>query len=488
MFRKLLSLLSDALTYGASSFIGQFLSFLLLPLYTRFLTPEDYGIMGMLLIVTMSFVPLANLGMTNAMFRQYSLTKDEAVRERVLGTALISVAVSTSIVLVVGLLLAEPIANVIVGRADTVELVRISLLSAAISALGAIPRAMLRAGRKVRIVAMLNVLSVLFTTLPTIYLVVVVEQGVRGAVLGVLIGEICTTVAFYVCTTGAFRFAFDKEIWREMLSYGLPFVPHHLQAVALIVFGQYMVREMLGLDEAGIFNVATKFAVPVAFVVTAVQNSWAAYKFQIHAEDDDPQAFFRSTFTYYIAALSYLWVGVALWGPEVVRLMTAPEFESAATMIWATGLVPVMQGVYYMAGTGMELSNNTRPFPLVSLAGLITVVASAFVLIRLNGPLGAALATALGWAAMGAIMYYFAQRRLRINYDWATVGCFGAVAALCVGCCYSWQSAPLPARIALAVVISLAYPLAALVMLLRSRDERHRMHILLSKFRLALGK
>ncbi len=147
-----------------------------------------------------------------------------------------------------------------------------------------------------------------------------------------------------------------------------------------------------------------------------------------------------------------------------------------------------MQGVYYMSGTGMELSNNTRPFPLVSLVGLIVVIGSAFVLVRLSGPLGAALATALGWAAMGAIMYYFAQRRLRIDYDWVTVGCFGLVAALCVACCYSWQSAPLAARIALAVVISLAYPLATLFMLLRSRDERHRMHILLSKFRLALGK
>ena len=177
---------------------------------------------------------------------------------------------------------------------------------------------------------------------------------------------------------GSFRVGFDRSTWREMLSYGLPFVPHHLQAVALALFGQYMVREMLGFDEAGLFNMASKFAMPVVFVVTAVQNSWVAYKFQIHAEDEDPKAFFRSTFTYYVAAITYLWVGVSLWGPEMVRLMTTSGFHPAALLVWAVSLVPLAQGIYFMSGTGMELSDNTRPFPLISLAGLVTVVAGAY--------------------------------------------------------------------------------------------------------------
>jgi O-antigen/teichoic acid export membrane protein len=375
-----------------------------------------------------------------------------------------------------------------VGKPDTMGLVRLSLLSATIASIGAVPRVMLRASRRVRIVAMLNIAAVLFTTLPTVWLVVVQQQGVRGVVIGILIGDICTALASFACTIGEFRLAFSRPVWKSMLSYGLPFVPHHLQAVGLIVFGQYMVREMLGLDEAGLYNVATKFAMPVSFVVNAVQNSWAAYKFQIHAEDENPAAFFRSTFTYYIAALTYLWVGVALWGPEVVRLMTGPAFHDASLLIWATGLVPVVQGIYYMSGTGMELSNNTRPFPLVSLAGLVTVIGSAMILVPASGALGAAWATALGWGAMSAVMYYFAQRRLSIDYDWTTAAGFGLLALGFVGAGYYLQSSPLSLRLASAICISLAYPAIAVALLLRSRDERHRMHILLSKLKLAGGR
>jgi len=485
MLRKLLSLLSDTLTYGASSLIGQLLSFLLLPLYTHYLDAADYGVIGMLIIVTMLFGPLANLGMTNAIFRRYSMSKDDETRAAVLGTGLTSVIVSSLVVLVIAAVAAEPIAEYIVGDVDMINLVRLSLLSAAISTIGTVPRAMLRASRRVRIVGGLNIAQVLFTTLPTIWFVVVQEMGVPGWVLGTLVGEALSTISAFCFTVGSFRMGFNRSTWREMLSYGLPFVPHHLQAVALALFGQYMVREMLGFNEAGLFNIASKFAMPVVFVVTAVQNSWVAYKFQIHAEDEDPKAFFRSTFTYYIAAITYLWVGVSLWGPEMVRLMTTEGFHQAALLVWAVSLVPLAQGIYFMSGTGMELSDNTRPFPLISLAGLVTVIVGAYLLIPMIGALGAALATVLGWVVMSVVMFYFARRRFAIEYDWGTIGCFVLLAAVCVAVGSMLQNEPLVVRLLCDVGISLAYPLAAFVLLLRSREERHRMQILLTKFRLA---
>jgi O-antigen/teichoic acid export membrane protein len=485
MLRKLLALLSDSATYGASSLVGQLLSFLLLSLYTQYLSVAQYGVIGMLAIVATLFGPLANLGMTNAIFRRYSMTKDPAARRAVLSTGLASVLGSSVVLLIVSLVAAEPIARFVVGDADTVGLVRLTLLSASIATIGTVPRVVLRASRRVRTVAALNLAQVLLTAAPTIWFVVVQGSGVHGFVFGTLAGEVVTAVLAFLVTWGSFGSGFNLPTWREMLSYGLPFVPHHAQAVALALFGQYMVREMLGFGEAGLYNIATKLAMPVSFVVTAVQNSWVAYKFQIHAEDDDPKSFFRSTFTYYIAALAYLWVGVCLWGPEMVRLITPEAYHAAAGLVWATTLIPVAQGVYFMSGTGMELSSNTRPFPLVSLAGLVTVVGGAFAMVHSFGALGAALATALGWVVMSGVMYFFSQRRFAIDYDWGTVGCLGALAVACVGISCAIQPMPLVARVACALAVSLAFPLAAFLFLLRSRQERHRMHLLLTKFRWA---
>jgi O-antigen/teichoic acid export membrane protein len=270
-----------------------------------------------------------------------------------------------------------------------------------------------------------------------------------------------------------------------MVSYGLPFVPHHMQAVGLDLFGMYMVGNMLGLSAVGIYGIATKLSSPVSFVVGAVQASWVPYKFQIHAEDPDPHAFFSSSFLYYVAGLSYLWVGVSLWGPEVIRLMTTSQFHAATQLVWAVALIPVSQGIYFMCGTGIELSENTRIYPLVSFAGLGVVIASAFLLVPLWGPLGAALSTVAGWTTMSVVVYVISQRRMRIHYDWISTSLFVLMAAAFVFAGMELQSQPLPIRIAAITLLSLAYPVIGFLLLARSRTERGRMLHLLTKLRLA---
>lgn len=484
MLRKLLDLLSDAAVYGISSMLSRIVGLALLPLLTRYLTPADYGVVIMLGVVGMLFAPLGNLGMTNAIFRRFNLEKDPQARASVLGTGLVSVTCSSLVMLAIGMLVAGPIARFIIGDASAVALVRVSLLAAAATAIGMVPFVSLRAARRVKTAALVNVSKVVLSLIVTVSLLVVWELGVWAVVLGTLVSEVALALAQIVMTFPSFRAGFAWATWKRMASYGLPFVPHHLQAVGMDLFGLFMIREMLGLGAAGIYGVATRFASPLNFIVGSVQQSWVPYKFQIHAEDADARSFFQSTLTYYVAALSYLWVGVALWGPEVVWLLAGPEFHDAAFLIWAVALIPVMQGLYYMSGTGLELSDNTRPLPLVSFAGLVVVVGAAFILIEPLGAMGAAMATALGWLAMAAAHYPLAQRRFMISYDWATVAWFVVMAAVFVTVGnFVVQPLPLLPRLTLMIMLSLIYPLTGFVVLLRSRYERGRMVHLLSKFR-----
>lgn len=484
MFKKILGLLSDAAVYGISSMLARVISFLLLPIFTWYLTPKDYGVMAMLAIVGAVFAPLANLGMTNAIFRRFNTDKSEEARARTLTTGMASIALSSVVVLAVGMLFAEPIAQVVVDDPELVGLVRLSLLTGAITAVGLAPFVVLRARRRVKLAATVNLAKLAISVSVSLFLVVVMEQGVQGVVVGTLVSEVCIASALILFTLREFLSGFDADTWRQMLRYGLPFVPHHLQAAGLEMFGIYVVRQMLGLDEAGLYNVAMRFALPVSFVVNAIQTSWVPYKFHIHAQDPDPQGFFRSVLVYYVAGLSYLWVGVSLWGPDAVRLMTAADFHGAGYLVWATALIPAMQGVFYMSGTGIELSDNTRPLPLTSLAGLITVIATSFALVKLWGPLGAALAAVIAWAVMAVVLYTISQRRFAIAYDWPTLACMAVTAAAFVALGGLAQGLPLVARLLTIVAMSAAYPLLMFLLLLRSRDERGRMRHLLTKFRL----
>jgi len=285
----------------------------------------------------------------------------------------------------------------------------------------------------------------------------------------------------------AFHRMVSRDTFRKMLSYGLPLLPHRLQGVVMVSFGSYMVRQMLGLEQAGLYMMAIMLVTPLSMIVATIQVAWVPLKFQIHTEEDDPGAIFRSIVTYYIVGVSYLLVGIAVWAPEVLRVMTEASFHDASSLIPIVALIPAASGVYWMVGTGFEMSDSTKPLPLVSFFGLVTLVALAFLLVPTTGAHGAGIATVGGWLVMAVAIYHFAQKRFPVSYDWFVLISLGACACLAVAGSVLMQIAPLGWRLTFAIATSVIYPILALITLFRSRTERRRMQVVWLKLKVAVG-
>ena len=127
---RILELGSDSATYGVSSLLSKLVNFLLLPLYTRFLTPSDYGILAMLAILLTAGPPLANLGMTNAVFRQFNLSTRR--QRAVIASALSSVLASTVLFLAAGLAVAPALGRWLIGSPAQDDLIRWTLVTIAV--------------------------------------------------------------------------------------------------------------------------------------------------------------------------------------------------------------------------------------------------------------------------------------------------------------------------------------------------------------------
>jgi O-antigen/teichoic acid export membrane protein len=484
--RRLVGLLQDAAVYGMGGALSQLVNFLLLPLYTRFLTPEDYGVMTMLAIVNVVYQPLAQAGMRAAVFRFFALSKTPEERRAVLTTGAVSIAATSGALMLLGVVGASFLARA-VGNEASVGLIRLTLVSSMFSTLAEVPYAALRASRRVTMAAGFNVAGLLTAICASIFFVVGLDLGVLGVVLGTLVGESLTALALYAVTFKSFGWMFDAALWKSMLRWGTPYVPHHLQAAGVDFFGVYMVGMMLGAGEQGLYRIAVMLATPLAFAVNTIQKAWVAYKFHIYATDEEPKRVFRSIVTYYFAAISYLWVGIAIWSPELLRIMTAPAFHGAGPLIALVALVNVARGMYFMLGTGLEFSENTKGVPLISFVGLVTTVVAAFVCVEAMGAQGAAVATTLGWVAMAIMFYYLSYIRFPIRYDWGAILTLSAAAVVCVVAGYFAQGLPPVSRVAAGVGLSLAYPAAGLLILSRSASERQRILYLLKRGKRAAG-
>lgn len=483
MFKKLLDLLKDSATYGASKLIAQVIGLLLLPVYTRYLSPADYGIAAMLGIFTALFAPIANLGMSNAVFRRFSTSQNEDERAEVLSTGLLSVIIATIVLALIVFAALKPLTILILGSDSYTVFLALAVVTAAINTIDEFPKVVLRAERRVKTAATLNTLDVITSISFSIVFIVYLQIGVLGFVLAGLAAAIVSTTVDFVVTRRSFRRAFNKEVWREMISYGLPFLPHRLQAFGMVYFSQYVLAHWLGLAEVGIYNIAMRIAVPATFVVGALQQSWVPYKFHIFKTDKAPSEFFRSVVTYYVAAVSYLWIIISLIGPEIIRLMTTEQFHSAARIVPIVALIPIAQGLYFMMGTGFELGSSTKTLPLVSFAGLAVVVTISFLAIRGLEAAGAAAATVAGWSVMAIVIYVLSQRRVKISYDWVSLIALGVLSSGFVGVGIFSQQFEVSPRLMISGLLCVGYPFVVLHVFHSSPIERERVGIVLARLR-----
>lgn len=422
--KKLISeITKDTFTYGLANVLGQIIGFILLPLYTSYLTTTDYGIMSMFAFISIFFTPLAAVGTSNAIFRRFNLHKEKEFQIKSLSTGFFFVLINSSILLVVCLLLSSWITVFLVDDIKYLTLVRISFLAAFFISLSSIFTVVLRAERRVKQIAVVRIVELLITVATTIYLVVQLEIGIAGVVWGGLIGALFSVVVQFLLCKNLIRVVINVKELKALINYGLPFLPHRLITYGSNFIGQYLIKEYIGLAEAGIYNIALRFAIPLMFFIGSVQSAWVPIKFQIHREEGNKSALiFRNLISFYFFVVSLLFLGSITLGPELIRIMVQPEFYDAVWLLPIVLLIPMTKGLYFMFGTGFEFTDNTKPIPLISSAGIVSLGIISWFTIDYFGIYGIIAGIISSWVAMSLMVRYFAKQRFYVPINIKMIG------------------------------------------------------------------
>jgi O-antigen/teichoic acid export membrane protein len=486
VLKRLLELLADTLAYGVSGFLAQIVGFLLLPLYTRELSPADYGILAMLAILPTAFQVIASAGTKSAVFKYFYAAEPES-RGVIITTAAARVVVATLLVWIVSELFYAQIGRLLLGSTANFQLVQIALCSAALSTLNEIPIIALRAARRAKTVGLLNLLFLCISIALNVTAVIVLQWGVKGLVLAGLVAAGLQLVISTVVTQSMFARQISFELSKKMARYSLPFLPHRLQAAAMGFVAEYSIRTYLGLADAGLYSVALKFAAPLAFISGSLQQAWVPYKFKAHAEEKDSAKFFRSFFNYYLFFLLYLWIGISAWGPEAVRILTATEFHAAAYFVWATAMVVVSRAIPPILSVGIELSDSPKLVPIASFCALVVIVMGSLILVPQFGVVGAAFASSLSSLTLAAGYYFLGQRNLTIRYEWGILSMLLLCAISLVGATVFVQGFALWTRVGCSFAATLLFPALGLLILYRSPREAPRMKATMQRLLKRLG-
>lgn len=476
MLNRLKDITKDTMTYGFANMLGQIISFLLLPLYTIYLTPEDYGVVGMLDFILLFFPVIAALGISNAIFRRYNLYEEEDLRIRVLSTGALFVLFTSFLLLLVAFSFSESITSILVDDVEKYNfLTQIVFVSGWFLSMAGVFTVVLRAQRKVATLAKVRIAGLLITILCTIYLVVFEETGVWGVFIGGLIGNIVIFIALLILCRRFIKPVFLKEELKFLLGYGLPLFPHHLIVIGTNFLGQYLIKTYIGLAETGLYNIALKFALPLTFIVGSIQSAWVPIKFQIHREEKDilkRAGTFRQLISTYILTILILFLGLAFFAPDILLWVTPSEFDNAAFLVPFVLLIPFTRGIYFMSSTGFEFTNNTKPLPLVSSTSILVLAIIGFSTVQYLGIYGIITAIVVSWITSACMIRYFAIKRFYVPINYLIIILSLLSAFFIIGVVFTIQqtiSNPF-LRIGISTILTLIGTIAILGILINNKD------------------
>ena len=485
MLQRLVGLVRNVAIYGLGDAATSIVSFLLLPVYVRYLSPEDYGVISLLLTVEVATKIVFRWGVDASFMRLYYDCPDQAARQRLASTIFWFLSALNGALLAVGLAAAPAVSRHLFGTAHYTTVLQLTLANTFVVGFYFLPFHVLRIkGRSPQFVALTFTRS-----LATLVLRLALVVGLKLGVLGVVLADVVVTLVF----TGILarwalpllRPVFSRALRRGALALGLPRLPHGMAHQVVAVADRYLLTMFVSLREIGLYSVGASFGLAMKLFLSAFEYAWAPFYFATMREPDAKRTF-RLVTTYGCAALALLSAGLAAVSTDIVRLMTKPAFYEAARVIPWVGLGVAFQGVYLLTSIGMNITKQTRYYPVATIAAAGASVAANLVLIPRHGALGAAWANALAYAVLAAVGMALSQRFYPIAYEWSRLGRVVVAALAAYVTAMVLVPATLPVPIALLAhggLVVVAYPLFLLATGFYRPEEREGLRRVLARLR-----
>jgi O-antigen/teichoic acid export membrane protein len=415
--------------YGAGDVAVSAVNLLLLPIYVRYLSEHDYGVLGLLGAVEVVAKIFFRWGLDGSFMRLFYESDDERGRQRLASTIFFFLLGVNGVLLAVSLGASPWLARVIFNDTAATRALQLVLLNTFAIGFTFIPFHVLRMEQRSTEFSLLTILRSLATVALRLALVV----GAGLGLMGVVVADVVVTAALLVVLARRFvpliRPMFSKEALTQSLAFGLPRVPHAAAQQVIAVGDKFILAAFRPIADVGMYSMGVSFGLTQKLFLSAFEYAWAPFYYAAARERGAP-ALFATVTTYGVAALALLTAGLSAIARDLLDLMTRGVFVEAAPVVGWTAVGVFLQGVYLLTSIGLNISKRTVYYPASTIAAAIANIGLNYALIPRFGMMGAAWANAAAYALQAGLAFTFSQRVYPVRYEYGrlarAVGAAGA--------------------------------------------------------------
>ena len=472
---NLKSLAKDTAIYGMSSILGRFLNYLLVPLYTSNISAASggYGIITNLYAYTALLLVILTYGMETTFFRYANKTNEDP--QKVYSSTLIMVGFTSLLFIVLVSIFLQPISGVM-GYSDHSSYVWVMAATVSIDAFQCIPFAYLRYKNRPIKFAVLKLLFVTFNialnllyflVLPDLYksypeVIQYVYSPETGVGYAFYINLVCTasiTFFFYKELTG-FKYTFDKELAKRMLSYSWPILILGIAGIlnqnADFILFPYLYKGSQVHQQLGIYGAASKIAMIMAMITQAFRYAYEPFVFG-KGNDKDNRETYAVAMKYFIifTLLAFL---VVMGYINILRHIIGRDYWEGLKVVPIVMAGTIMMGVYFNLSFWYKLIDKTIWGAYFSGIGCFVLILINVIFVPQYGYMACAWAGLIGYATAMTLSYFVGQKKYPINYPLKSIGIYVLMAVFFfIAITYSNEYLPKIYALAVNTLIILAF-------------------------------
>jgi len=414
-------LIKNTSLYTLGYIIPKAAQFILLPVYSRYLTPEEYGIVQLMMVLSTILAILFSTGIDRSIYRLYFDQKTEKNKKDYLGTVTITIFISASLFLII-ILVANPLISKIFNLVPFFPYYLYSILTVYFTVFGLVPNIYYQVTQQAGNFILISLLNFIISTSLVLYFVAFIGKGAEGWLLGELVKSILFLPIYIYLIIKITNFTFIKKLAVESISYSWPLVPTLLSAWILNLSDRIFIVHYVTLKDAGLYSISYKLAEGLLLLSAGFNQAYSPLFFKLANQDNQIEAK-KKLFRYnkiYTTALIMGAFFISLFAKEFIFLLDA-SYKSAYELVPLINMGILFSLLSNLIGLQYKQSKRTKISMSIALFTAIINIGLNFVFVPNYGAYGAAIATTISFVFIFIVNYHFSKKCYFIPFAWKDI-------------------------------------------------------------------
>jgi O-antigen/teichoic acid export membrane protein len=423
--KEVLSVGKHSLIYVVGQALSRAVGFFMIPVYTRFIAPTNYGAMELIEILVGAMALIVSLGVSESMARFYYDEKDEIKREHVVSTVIIGFSLIGIPVVVFFLAISGVISKIVLEESQYRYYLQVAVATVWFSMLCEIGYTYLRMIYKANLFVLVTISHLIVALSLNIYFVVFLRLDILGIFYSSFITQGLTGLALSLGILKKVKVKVSGRLLWRLVKFGLPLVPSRIGLMLGFVSNRFFLRWMgpadptMALAQIGLFSLGHKFGVIVNRFVNVPFNSfWSPRKMDLLLNEGETSKETVARICTYATMISIYFALILSSGIEsVIEIIADPRYRGAHIVVPFVALSYVALGLETHFLTGILYQQKTKWATYISVCSLLIVLAWNYIFVPRWGLVGAATSNLAGFVVRIALIYTISQRLFHIPFE-----------------------------------------------------------------------